>query len=150
MVDNHHTSKYWENKDYEALQKAQDFKDLYKIAHRIFARMPEGIGQVCGPIATGGLGSVAANLEKFDETVRTLQAEGKVLFDQMPFEWPMQEIKKKVTDGANTILQDFYLPLFESGKIKTLYFIKGWETSYGANWEHDQAKRLGIDIVYLN
>ena len=149
MIDNHHTAKYWQEEDFEALQNAQDFKDLYKIAHRIFARMPEGIGQVCGPIATGGLGSVAANLEVFVFFLRELQEEGKIIFDQMPFEWPMQDLKKKVTDGANTILQDFYLPLFESGKIKTLYFIKGWETSYGANWEHDQAKRIGIDIVYL-
>ena len=149
MIDNIHTAKYWTEEDYKALDKADDFKDLYKIAHRIFARMPENIGQVCGPIATGGLGSVAANLEVFDQAVRKLQMEGKIIFDQMPFEWPMQDLKKKVSDGANTILQDFYLPLLESGKIKNLYFIKSWETSYGANWEHDQAKRLGINIVYL-
>ena len=150
MIDNLDTAKYWDEEDFVALKEAQNFKDLYQIAHLIFARMPGSIGQVCGPIATGGLGSVKANLEVFDATIRKLQGEGKIIFDQMPFEWPMQDLKKKVTDGANTILQDFYLPLFESGKIKTLYFIKGWETSYGANWEHDQAKRLGIEIEYLD
>ena len=149
MEVNKITGAYWTDEDMIALKKAMNFKDLYEIANRIFDRMPDDIGQVCGPIATGGLGSVEANLAKFDSTVRSLQEEGKIIFDQMPFEWPMQELKKKVTDGAKTILQDFYLPIFESGKVTTLYFIKGWESSYGANWEHEQAIRLGINIVYL-
>ena len=149
MIDNHHTAQYWKEEDFEGVKQAKDFKELYVIAEKILKIMPRPIVQVCGPIGTGGLGNVEDNLKAFDKTIRYLQAKGLNVFDQMPFEWPMQDLKKKVTDGANTILQDFYLPLFESGKIKTLYFIKGWETSYGANWEHDQAKRIGIDIVYL-
>ena len=149
MIDNPHTAKYWTEENYKDLQKAKNFKDLYKIAHQVLDRMPEDIGQVCGPIATGGLGSVEANLKKFDETVRILQEEGKIIFDQIPFEWPMQELKKTVTEGVKSILEDFYLPIFKSGKITTLYFIKGWETSKGANWEHDQAKQLVLEIVYL-
>lgn len=147
---NEQTKKYWTDEDIKAVEEAKDFKDLYAIANRIFSRMEGEIGQVCGPIATGGAGSIEANLEIFNNEILKLQNQGKIIFDQMPFEWPMQDLKKRVADGANTILEDFYLPIFESGKVKTLYFIKGWETSYGANWEHNQAKRLGIDIVYLN
>lgn len=149
MIDNIYTAKYWREEDYTDLANAQNFKDLYKIANRIFDRMPGNLGQVCGPIATGGLGDVSKNLEVFDKAIRTLQKEGKIIFDQIPFEWPMQELKKKIPDGAKTILEDFYLPIFSSGKVATLYFIPGWETSKGATWEHEQAKKLGIDIVYL-
>lgn len=149
MIDNIYTAKYWREEDYTDLENAQDFKDLYRIANRIFDRMPEGLGQVCGPIATGGLGSVSKNLEVFDKAIRKLQEEGKIIFDQIPFEWPMQELKKKIPDGAKTILEDFYLPIFSSGKVTTLYFIPGWETSKGATWEHEVALRLGITIVYL-
>lgn len=147
---NQKTKKYWTDEDLNAVLEAQSFKDLYAIANRIFSRMEGNIGQVCGPIATGGAGSIEANLEIFNNAILNLQSEGKIIFDQMPFERPMQDLKKKVTNGANTILEDFYLPIFESGKVKTLYFIKGWESSYGSNWEHNQAKRLGIEVVYLD
>ncbi len=150
MIDNPHTIKYWTEEDFKNLEQAKNFEDLYKIAHTVLDRMPMGIGQVCGPIATGGLGSVELNLKIFDETIRKLQSQGKIIFDQIPFEWPMQELKKTVTDGVNSILEDFYLPIFKSGKVKTLYFIKGWESSRGSNWEHEQAKSLGLDIVYLD
>jgi len=150
MEINNITSQYWTSLDIDALKSAQNFKDLYKIAHIIFNRMPDGIGQVCGPIATGGLGSVETNLKKFDETIKKLQSEGKIIFDQIPFEWPMQDLKKTVLEGRDSILNDFYLPIFESGKVKTLYFIKGWESSHGATWEHEQAQKIGIDIIYLN
>lgn len=149
MIDNIYTAKYWREEDYRDLENAQDFKDLYRIANRIFGRMPEDLGQVCGPIATGGLRSVSKNLEVFDRAIRKLQEEGKIIFDQIPFEWPMQELKKKIPDGAKTILEDFYLPILSSGKVTTLYFIPGWETSKGATWEHEMALRLGITIVYL-
>lgn len=150
LLLNNKTKEYWTEEDIDAVERAHDFKDLYAVARRIFDRMPDGIGQVCGPIAHGGLGNIHDNLKKFDETIQMLQREGKILFDQMSFEWPMQDIKLRVSDGALTILDDFYLPIFESGKVDTLYFIKGWETSSGAVWEHEQGVRLGIEIVYLN
>lgn len=150
MISNKHTEKYWTDENLKALQQVESFKELLTIWNKIFDRMPNGFIQVCGPIASGGLGSVEENLKVFDGTIRTLQQEGNIVFDQIPFEKPMQELKKKVSDGAKTVLEDFYLPIFESGKIGQCYFIKGWETSVGANWEHDQAKRLDITIVYQN
>jgi len=47
------------------------------------------------------------------------------------------------------ILTDFYLPIFEGGYIQDLYFIQGWQSSHGATWEHNQAERLGIKIIYI-
>jgi hypothetical protein len=145
------TLGYWTPEDFADVEKAETYKDLYVIAQRVILRMPKPFGQVCGPIATGGLGSIEANLHAFNETIKKLQSEGRVVFDQIPFEEPMQKIKNDLKPGeyAEAILTDFYRPLFESGNIDTFYFMPNWQTSRGANWEHGEAERLGIKIVYL-
>ena len=145
------TKKYWEEKDWQDLEKAESVGDLYSIAGRIIYKMPEQLVQVYGPVATGGLGSVEANLNAFNDSIKELQSQGLNVFDQMPFEEPMQKLKKKMTveECVNSILNDFYLPIFKSGKISKFYFMKGWESSNGAKCEHGIAKELGIEIEYL-
>jgi hypothetical protein len=151
MVDNHHTAKYWTEEDLKAVKEAKDFKELYVIAEKVLKRMPSPIVQVCGPIGTGGLGSVEKNLEAFDATIRSLQDKGLNVFDQMPFEWPMQVMKMKLDLSVypEAILDDFYSPIFNSGLIKEFYFMPNWQSSKGANWEHNEANRLGIKVSYL-
>ncbi len=145
------TMKYWSDGDHEAIKKAKDFKDLYLVAERILSRMPKPIVQVCGPIGTGGLGNPKDNLEAFDSEIKKLQAKGLNVFDQMPFEWPMQAMKFKLEKGIypEAILTDFYLPIFNSGYISEFYFMYNWQTSKGATWEHSKAIELGIKIIYL-
>ncbi len=151
MEINNVTHAYWTRDDLEKVQEAKDFKDLYIIAEKILKRMPQPIVQVCGPIGTGGLGNVEANLAAFDSTIRSLQANGLHVFDQMPFEWPMQAIKFNLPTGVypESILTDFYMPIFESGFVREFYFMPNWQTSKGATWEHEEARRLGIKINYL-
>ncbi len=145
------TMKYWSEADREAIKYAKDFKDLYLVAERILARMPKPIVQVCGPIGTGGLGNPKDNLEAFDSEIKKLQAKGLNVFDQMPFEWPMQAMKFKLEMGVypESILTDFYLPIFDSGYISEFYFMTNWQSSKGATWEHKKAIELGIKISYL-
>ncbi|MEA3399084.1 MAG: DUF4406 domain-containing protein [Patescibacteria group bacterium] len=141
------TKKYWKKEDWEDLNNSKSTDDLYFIAKRIIERMPKPIIQICGPIATGGLGSIKANLEKFNDSIIKLQNEGLNVFDQMPFEDKMQEFKK--TEIENSVLNNFYLPIFESKIISTLYFLPNWKTSFGATWEHSKAEELNIEIKYL-
>ncbi len=133
------------------LEQAESIDTMRDIAFNVLRRMPAPIGQVCGPISTGGRGTILENLIAFNETIVFLQAEGKIIFDQMPFEAPMQRIKTTLPAGqyATALLTDFYLPIFTSGLIKKLYFMPDWESSKGARWEHDQAKQLGIEIEYI-
>ncbi len=146
------TKKYWTKEDWENLEKVELVGDLYIIAQSIIFRMPKPFVQVCGPIATGGLNSIKANLNAFNETIKKLQSQGLNIFDQMPFEEPMQKLKKKIIsegEAVNSILTDFYYPIFKSGLISAFYFMPGWQTSFGAKCEHKKAKELGIKIVYL-
>lgn len=145
------TKKYWEEKDWQDLEKAELMTDMYLIAKRIIERMPKPVGQVCGPVANGGLDSIEKNLEAFNETIISLQEKGLNIFDQMPFEIPMQEFKKRFPGqpGFDSIMNDFYGQIFNSGKITTFYFMPTWQTSLGSRWEHEEAKKLGIEIIYL-
>ena len=53
------------------------------------------------------------------------------------------------SDYDHALLEEFFLPVFESGLVHTFYMLPDWESSTGASWEHVQAQRLSIDIVYL-
>ena len=141
--------KYWTLEDIQALDDAKTYNDLLVIALRILGKMPEFIIQMCGPISTGGKGTVEANIAEFDKAIYHFTNQGENVFDQMPFEVPMQRIKKDVKGYDKRILNEFYLPIFKSGKIKKLIFLPDWKSSKGARWEHRQAKKLGIEIVHL-
>lgn len=143
--------QYWTSVELETLERATSFVDLVPPAMAVLGRMPQPIGQVCGPISTGGRGTIMANLAVFDATVDCLIQKGIIIFDQMPFEEHIFRIVENQWGSRqnNLLLNEFYLPIFESGRICCLYFIDGWQSSEGATWEHEQARRLNMHIVYL-
>ena len=146
------TKQYWTKEDWENLEKISSFLDMQVIAKKVLDRIPRPVAGVCGPISeTGGLHSVEANLNVFNNTIIQLQKTGLRIFDQMPFENKMQELKAKMNreDFLRELNDDFYMPIFKSKIVSTFYFIPGWETSNGAKFEHEKAKELGIKIVYL-
>lgn len=143
--------QYWKQAEKDALRGATSFKELSSIALVVVARMPKPVGQVCGPISTGGLGSIEKNLLMFDKVVDHLIGQGLTIFDQVPFEDHLFRVIERHggTRKGHRLLTDFYLPIFESGHISTLHFIHGWQSSDGSVWERKQAERLGISIVDL-
>jgi len=144
------TEKYYTKEDYAAIEKAESFTDLTEIALKIIERMPQPVSMVCGPIATGGKGNIEENLKIFKKTIQALVNNGENIFSQIPFEGAMQRIKQNPQyQGATQLLEEFYLPIFKSGFIKKMNFIKGWKGSFGATWEHGIAVALGIEIFYL-
>ena len=148
-------SKYWKEEDLIDVEKATKYKDLSVVALRVLSRMPQPTVEVCGPISSGGAGSIEKNLERFDLAIKSLQKKGIKVFNLMPFETSMHAIRdirrkdKKFVDYDYALLEDFYLSVFESGYIKKFYMLPDWQSSTGATWEHEQAKRLGIETVYL-
>ena len=141
--------KYWTREDERVIKTVGSYAELCEVAMRILARIKGPVGFVCGPISTGGTGSPKKNIVIFKRYIAKLCKEGKNIFNQMPFEKTLWRLLKVLENPEDRLLQEFYLPLFKSGKLTTFYFIHGWETSYGARWEHKQAKRLGIRCVYL-
>ncbi|MBI5732745.1 DUF4406 domain-containing protein [Candidatus Jorgensenbacteria bacterium] len=142
--------RYFTFDDLNNMKAAKTFSGLSIVAMRIIKRMPQPVAMVSGPLSTGGLGSFKENLIVFEEAVQKLSGQGLYVFNQLPFEEHMWRIAQAPAyRGADELLEEFYLPIFESGLVKSIYFIKGWETSYGASWEHRHAERLNIECIYL-
>lgn len=144
--------KYWTQEDRDALDLAGSYGDLFAIAERILHRIPRPRGQMCGPITTGGAGSVEANLKRFEIAFEHAMEQGIEIFDQLPFELSMQRIKAIVEPSSEypvRLLSEFYGPIFENKLVDTLFFLPDWQTSRGASWEHEQATRVGLEVVYL-
>lgn len=146
-------SKYqnWREDDVQKVALLETYADMKDVALIALKALPQPVVQVCGPLTTGGRGSFEKNLEMFHEGIQFLAEQGKTVFDQRPFEIPMQKLKatRKGPGYAYELLYEFYLPVFQSGHVKELHFLPGWESSIGARWEHDQAQQLGITIFYL-
>lgn len=153
MVEKHHSLRHYRDEHYFAMDNAKSYEELVPIAIEILKSMPQPVGQVCGPLTTGGAGSLKKNLEIFENTVHKLSDAGNNIFNQLPFEKPINAMRNnygKHEDEKNQILLDrFYLYLFNSGLIKKLYFIHGWQSSHGAKWEREIAEKLGLEIIDL-
>lgn len=142
---------YWKEQDSLDLKECENFYEVGQIALRVQMRMPDNISQVCGPISTGGYGSVEKNMLAFSKTVEKFLELGENLYNQVPLEDAIFRIRGILGDkfDRDELLIEIYGPLFNSGRLKKLYFIHGWESSYGARWENDLGKEKGMEIVHL-
>lgn len=136
--------------DLEDIRGGQTFEELLVVAKRVIERIPDPAFMVCGPITTGGTGSQMVNVAILASAIAALRAEGKNVFNQLIFEEAMMRIKETpyYRDGLQ-LLEIFYRPLFEGGRFRKFYFVPRWQSSFGARWEHKEAERLGIEIVYI-
>ncbi len=143
--------RYFSQEQLRAIKRAETFESLSDIALLVLRGMPPGVAMVCGPITTGGSGSVEENLKRFARAIALLDSRGENIFTQLPFEAPMQKIKenKAYYKGGEHLLKTFYFWLFCSGYVTRLCFLPGWESSYGARWEHDRALAFDLEIKYL-
>jgi hypothetical protein len=135
-------------KEQSMIKKAKTFTELVDVGLIILNRMNQPIVQVCGPISTGGTGSAKENLKLFSVAINFLNKNGLNVFNQLPFERAFDRIMKgyKIIGYDTPILEEFYKPIFKSGKIKRIYLLPRWEKSVGARWEYNCAKKLGIKI----
>lgn len=137
------------------LELATTFEELVDIAVEEIMNLPQPVGIVCGPLTTGGRGTLeenmAENVVEFEYWIGKLQGEGQSIFNQMPFEPAMQRIKKTpyYDSTRNHLLEAFYGVLFRSGLLKKWYFRSGWESSTGASWERALVTELHGEIIDL-
>lgn len=142
---------FWKDEHFAQLETLNDFSEMLPLAFAILESMSTPVMEVCGPITTGDR-TIEQNVAIFKKTIARLAEEGNTVFNQMPFQETIERIceKQKIVGYPSSLLDEFYLPLFESGKINTLCFLPGWEKSKGASWEHAQGQRLNLKIVYLS
>ena len=140
------------------INEAINFQELLlvgmEVLNNTIAHHGEGLVEVCGPISTGGVGSREGNLEIFSDVVDRLKNDGHIIFDAVIFEKKIDRLTplfmEEDEDYCWALLNEFYLPIFESGAIEKFFFIHGWESSTWTTWEMEQAKRLDIPFVLLS
>ncbi len=145
------TPYHWNEQDKEALENARTYTELFAVAKGVIERMREPVGQVCGPISTGGSGDMAENIARLSDAILVLEKRGVEIFNQVPFQLRMKKIRDAKGEHGydQSLLEEFYLPIFEAGLVQQLYFLPDWETSVGSRWEHEQGARLGMKITHL-
>ncbi len=137
-------------KDRQNIAQVKTFKELAKVALRVIHSVPYPLAQVCGSITTGG-GTPKQNMRRFALAIDRLSKSGEYMFSQMPFEKTMERLVLSWNGKGYCwpVLEEFYRPIFESGRIRRAYFLPGWERSTGATWEYDVLSGLGIEIWIL-
>ena len=149
-------SEYYTPERLGLIKSAKNYQDFLKVAMNILEEISNDSGirpiaQVCGPISTGGTNSRKENLKILSGAIRKLNSDGLTVFNQMPFENDMERVYKSHPSLQGLrLLEEFYLPIFESGFISMLCFIPGWTGSTGTKWEHEKARDLNIPRIYLS
>lgn len=105
--------------------------------------------QVCGPISTGGLGSREQNLKRLRDTIDFLVDREYPVFDQSQFEGMVPRFSPNHGQDAydHRILDEFYVPLFETKCIQTFVFLSGWTSSVGTCRERAFALAAGFRVL---
>lgn len=152
--------RYWTPQHIAALGKPvrqhEILPHLRGIALEVIRRMPPRIHFVCGPISTGGVGSVSGNMAVFKGVIEHLsRTEHLNLFSQMPFEeglfaYHRQWQRDRPGTYPEPILTEFYDELFATGRFERFHFIHGYRSSHGARWEHEQCRPRRIGKRYLS
>ena len=138
-----------------AVRESQSFQQLAQVALERLKRRDKKVSIVCGPITTGGTGTRQDNLEVFRAVIRALKSQKIELFNQMPYESGLKRLAQAWQRNGGVgyctqILDEFFLPLFESGYIERAFFTHGWWTSTGAKWEHDVCLRMELKVAHLH
>jgi len=146
-----HPLSYFTKDDHSEIAAACTYEALRDIALRILHRMPPGVSMVCGPISTGGLGSIEKNLIRFGRAIELLAGCNVNVFTQIPFE---DALKRTRGDGLPyknglALLETFYYPIFSSGRVARLCFLPDWQSSFGTQWEHGCAEELNLTRAYF-
>ena len=140
---------YWFSHHLLEVQQAREIADLRRVALQILNRMPRPIVQVCGPLSTGGVGTLDGNLRRFERAIIVLKYRQFNVFDQMSF----QPAMKRIADAAGgngyywPIIDHFYEPIFRSGLISETFFLPDWENSTGTARERQIVNECGIPVT---
>ncbi len=134
--------------------EARSFAELAGFATIELSKFPEQAEIVCGPITTGGQGSIEKNLEVFTGAIKGLIRQGRPVFNQMPYETALFRLRAEHDERSgrdpndktyNTVvLDEFYLPLFMTRQFSRAWFLPGWRSSQGARWERQTLSSLYV------
>ena len=143
--------RYWTSEQRQRLDTVTSLAEAGELAVEVLTgmkRSEQAIVQVCGPMSTGGLGSLEGNMERFARAITVLEERDYLVFNQIPFQEAIVRLTYHHAGGAYRIdiLEVFYRRIFECGLVNRTFFLPDWESSTGARWEREFAGAIGIPI----
>ena len=142
------SDQYWTENDIERLRMAKTLEEAGDIGVMILERMHASgkeIVQVCGPMTTGGLGTLSENMERFAIAIEQARAHGLLVFNQIPFQEAIERLTSHLDEEYCTdILDIFFRKILGCGYVSRALFLSDWESSRGARWEWDFVRSCGI------
>jgi hypothetical protein len=136
-------------KDILDIQEARTFEKLVNVALRVLARMPGEIALVCGPVTGGNRRSQEENRRRIFEVIAGLRRRGVAVFNHHLLERQAEKILMVRDGDREKLRQDFYLRILECRRVKKLYLTAGWRHSADARWWHENATRLGKNVIVI-
>lgn len=141
----------WTEKEITALEGVKSFEEAADIAISILVRMQEAgqpVVQICGPMSTGGRGSLEDNMAHFRRAIDKAVENGLTVFNQTPFQDAIIRLSNyyESKEYNMDILEVFYRRVFESGHLHKILFLPDWESSIGARWERKLGSELGLTV----
>lgn len=150
------TTEYFRQEDINAIAKAATFTELFKVAERVLSQMPQEVLGICDPISQHKGVLIKEGIETlFARTTRVLIEDGYVVFDERPFFKKFFELKEQwFSENPNKttcplIVDEFFMPLLATRKIKALLLLPNWQDMYVPYWEGTHAKDYGIETHVL-
>lgn len=138
----------------EMCEHTTSFRELVALALGELEKFEDKAEIVCGPITTGGRGSVEKNLEVFNRAIAGLIRQGRPVFNQMPYETALFRLRAKHDEKSgrdpndktynDVVLKQFYLPLFQTERFSRAWFLPDWRSSQGARWERQTLSSLYV------
>lgn len=131
--------------------RVKTFKELGELGVQKILQFGYGAEIVCGPVSTGGKGSVHENIPIFNRSIATLKDEyGRPIFSQIFLEEHIRYLyddwKKdpKNTGYCMPILEEVYYPIFKTRRLRGAFFIPGWQGSFGTSWEYKTLPQFDV------
>ena len=142
------TFKYFDQQILDAINQASSFKELFAIALKVIEQMNGQIVGICSPVSTKK--NESDDFTVFNKTTNAFESAGVVVFNEIPFQEKIVELKNKwFTENpekmyCDSLIADFYKPILTTGKIIRLYELSAYEHPYLQYWEDLEAHLLHI------
>jgi hypothetical protein len=130
-----------------AIIDARSPEKITELAIEFIKRRAKKVAIVCSPISTGNRKPPEENRRRAAAIMSALHRQGVTVFDQFVFLRRIEKMRGKPHYQDRAFVRKvFHLPILESGWVKTIYFTYEWRRSVGAQWYHECARRLGIEV----
>lgn len=138
----------------KVISKANSLDELALLLKKLFSDMWDKgitqIGYVSGIITSDGPENIPKNILRLEKFTEDIRIKSKIpifsatdIFDDELF------ARLSIAGAKNADYEVFWRQVLDSGFVTHMYLTPRWEISHGAQDEHQVAKNLNMEIIYI-